>query len=145
MQDYYDTNPELTKEDLIRSFKDEFGGKIFYVIKSSCGIKADLVLPEFDSFGELNYSNTWISVNELDVKGLDLVHNEICTLSAINNPKLYRRLIRNNEGLKLLTEIEEKINKLSMNPEFSWLKINLENNDLSMTIGWNDNTVTGIL
>ena len=144
LQDYYDSDPELTKDALLKMFKDEFTGKDFYIVKDSeIGIRADISVIEYASSGKIKYNTTWITPK--DMIGFNMVNNIVYKLPAIDHPKLYRQLIRNSEGLKILETIEKEIDKLTRKSEFSWLKINLENNDLNMTIGWDDDTLTGIL
>ena len=144
IQDYYELNPNLEKEELIDLVKKEFDHKFFYVVKDSdLGTKADLEPIEYNDSG-LKYNYTWVPLKNDDIRE-PIEFNKVYKLSAINYPKLYRRLLRNSNGLKILSTIQKEINELAKNPDFSWLKINLENNDLDMTIGWDDNTITGVL
>ena len=146
MQDYYDTNP-MTREELISAFRSEFSNKWIYAVLDSGGkIKTSLTQPEFDNSGNLRYNPNQLLPSGDDISRIGTVlSGDIYKLSAIKYPKLYRRLVRNEKGLKLLGEIGEKIDEIARIPEFSWLKIELENNDISMTIRWNDDTLTGIL
>lgn len=140
IQDYFDEDPGLSKEDLLDKYRKEFNKKLTITNKDSKLILTD---EDGNNRGEL-ILNT-VNLRDVDDPDLPKINGETKILEAMNNPILYRRLQRDIITTQHLDDIYSKIKTISSMSGFKELFISLKNNDLVMRVDWSDNTSTGII
>lgn len=135
LQDYLDENPDLSKEDLINKYMEEFGGKLFEVIPDEFNditLKAVLGNTSFDFVATKYFKK-------------DEIPRDKTKLPALYYPQIYRKLIRDARVKELVDQAGKAIAEIERLDGFRSIDLNLENHDLIADITWEDGSITSIL
>lgn len=139
IQDYFDENPGLSKEELLDKYKKEFDKRLTITKEDS-----KIILTDEDNNSSELILNT-INLRDIDDFDLPKINGETKNLVAMNNPILYRRLQRDIITKRHFDDIHSKIKTISSMSGFKGLFISLDNNDLIMRVDWSDNTSISII
>lgn len=143
LQDYYDENPNLTKEELIKMYREEFNTTFWIAIEDWGEAKVFLGEPK-------KKDDYWQSNAEFDY-GMPLgIEGYTQTLplkscNAMFNPIVWRRLLREMKSKRLVRDISEKILEMENISGVGEIKISYDDHDLCATIRWEDGSETNIL
>ena len=136
MMDWLDETPELGKEELIEKFKQEYGGKTFWVYKNEYEeIEVTLSEPILGKDGKL------ITVPyEIPFVLLDPTLKEKKEMwRAEEHPKLFSAVIKFKKSRELFEEAAKLLNRLRQIEGFINVTLNLDiYGDVSGRIDWRD-------
>lgn len=129
-QDYLDEDPNLGKEDLFEKFKNEFIGDIQIIPKLYDDVKL---------IAKLGNACIDIPINTYFGKNPP---KETINVPAMRMPIVFRKLIRDNQVIDLVSEASKSITKISRLEEFRGIKLSLVNGDLEAIVTWEDGTTS---
>ena len=138
LQDISFEYPELDEEGLIQGYKNRYQGKIITLTDSFSNgfLKAYLTTDDVS----VDIRRSLIFQSYLLQEGKKVINVE-----ALQYPRLYDRLIRDNKVKEELSDIGKQLSRVETMEGFKSLRLKLKNHDLEITVSWDDGTETEIL
>lgn len=150
LQDYYDEDPEnlSTPADLLRKYKEEFGGEALWFVKEGEKYLCFSVEPKKNEYGY--WSTT--EYEDLEIDPSEVVVTDISTaatghfiyLPAVLCPRVWRKKARQLRAREIMKEVMDKVFELpqEFREDFKSLELRLDNApDVYARVKWNDNTI----
>lgn len=154
LQEYYDNNPNLSKSELFLEYDKEFLKKSLWVIRTDYNYSVFILEPKItDSDILFDCRDTPLYMTESELLSFGIERNYIpekentySKISAIYAPRLYRRKNKHFKFYTTSVEIAKLLESLEKDcGEYKSFNCNLEMNDLSFDIEWEDGTIDSVL
>ena len=154
LQEYYDNDPQLSKVELLSRYNSEFAQKNIWIIKTDFRYSVFILEPMVtDSEISFNCKDTplYLTEDELlsfinDSKYIPVNDNTYIKVSALYVPRLYRRKYKQYKFYTMSVKMAKLLNTLENDcGEYKSFSCNLDMNDLSLNIEWEDGTIDSVL
>lgn len=138
LQDISFEYPELDEEGLFLAYKNRYQGKIITLTDSFSNGFLKAYLTTDDVSVEVRRSLIFQSYLLQEGK-------KVINVEALQYPRLYDRLVRDNKVKEELSDISKQLSRVEIMEGFKSLRLKLKNHDLEITVSWDDGTETEIL
>lgn len=152
LQDYYDEDPGLsTPADLLRKYKEEFGGEVLWFVKEGEKYLCFSVEPKKGEYGywstpeyeDLEVDSSEVVAVDLEKK-ISAAPDHSVYISAVLCPRVWRKKARQLKAREIMKEVIDKVFELpqEFREDFKSLELRLDNApDVYARVKWNDNTI----
>lgn len=154
LQEYYDDNPNLSKDELLLEYDKEFLKKNLWIIKTDYRYSVFILEPKItDSDISFDCRDTPLDITEGELLSFGIERryipekeNTYTKVSAIYAPRLYRRKSKHFKFYTTSVEIAKLLESLETDcGGYKSFNCSLEMNDLSFRVEWEDGTIDSVL